>query len=180
MATDGPLDERYLEWLYAFIGAVRNRNPARSHWLLIEKLYHIEFTWFVPNDDNRIADGIDLREEFIAATDAERNRPWLEEGCSVLEMLVALCRRAEFESNHDTYYWFMRILDNLNLREYFDDQFDEEVQMLIDDVIKVVIDRTYRSDGVGGLFPLRHPDTDQREVEIWYQMAAYLLENGYE
>jgi hypothetical protein len=29
---------------------------------------------------------------------------------------------------------------------------------------------------VGGFFPLTHPNDDQRKVEIWYQMNAYLDE----
>ena len=49
----------------------------------------------------------------------------------------------------------------------------------IDEILNKFIDRTYRASGYGGLFPLRHSKEDQRKVEIWYQMAAYLIENGY-
>lgn len=180
MTNAGPLDERYLEWLYSHIGTLGNRNPARSHWLLAEELYRIEFTQFVPNDDNRIADAMQLREEFIINTGAERDPSWMELGCSVFEMLVALCKRVEFESAHDSYYWFWRIITNLNLDPYSDEQFDEQVRLIVQDTFAMVINRTYRRDGTGGLFPLRRPILDQRRVEIWYQMSAYLLENGYE
>jgi hypothetical protein len=34
--------------------------------------------------------------------------------------------------------------------------------------------RTYEPNGVGGFFPLENPNEDQREVELWYQMSAYV------
>lgn len=138
------------------------------------------FEWGIPNDDNRTEDGKDLRPEFIATHDAECNNAWLSQACSMLEMLIALSRRLEFESNHDTYHWFWTLLENLNLRVYTDAVYDDEVEMIVDKTLIAVIDRRYRSNGDGGLFPLRRPKTDQRKVEIWYQMSLYLLENGYE
>jgi hypothetical protein len=180
MTSDKSLDERYLEWLYSLIGIVRNNNPRRSHWLLTAQLYQKEFLWYVPNDDNRVADGLDLREEFINCTGAERDRTWLEEGCSVLEMLIALCRRIEFESVHDSYYWFWKIIENLHLQGFVDEEYSDDNQLAVEDIFNTVIDRTYDSNGDGGLFPLKHPNQDQRRVEIWYQMSAYLLENSNE
>jgi hypothetical protein len=43
-------------------------------------------------------------------------------------------------------------------------------------IIKRVVDRTYQHNGHGGLFPLRLATSDQRKVEIWYQLSAYLSE----
>jgi len=40
-----------------------------------------------------------------------------------------------------------------------------------------VILRRYSKTGKGGLFPLKHPKKDQTEVEIWYQMQQYVMEN---
>jgi hypothetical protein len=37
--------------------------------------------------------------------------------------------------------------------------------------------RTYSKLGKGGLFPLRSSAYDQRKVELWYQMAAFMTEN---
>jgi hypothetical protein len=31
--------------------------------------------------------------------------------------------------------------------------------------------------GLGGMFPLEDPREDQRAIEIWYQMMAYINEN---
>ena len=46
------------------------------------------------------------------------------------------------------------------------------------DTARGVIDRDYDASGFGGIFPLRRPAEDQRKVELWYQAAAYILENG--
>ena len=91
---DGTLDDQYLTWLYSQTGSVRLRNKARTHWSLLRQLYSKEFVWLVPNDDNRVEDGRDLRYEFLHETGHTRaSREWLAMGCSFLEMLVALSRR---------------------------------------------------------------------------------------
>ena len=177
MTSNGTLDERYLEWLYNQIGSYRNRNPLRSYWQLAVSLYKKPFTWSVPNDDNRIADGLDLREEFIRKTKAERDRDWLALECSMLEMMVALSRRAAFESSGDAYEWFWVMADNIGLRRFNDAAYNNRFEARIEEIVDRVIERRYKSNGEGGLFPLIEPQEDQREVEIWYQMAAYLLEN---
>ena len=137
------------------------------------------FDWAVANDDNRIEDGKALRLEFLNQFEAEGSQEWVEQECSMLEMLIALSRRVEFESAHDAYHWFWTMLDNLNLRVYTDSVYDDEVVMLVDQAMIAVIDRRYRANGTGGLFPLARPTRDQRKVEIWYQMSSYLLENDY-
>lgn len=181
MTSDDTLDRRYFDWLYSQIGpAKNNRNPARSFWLLAEQLFKKQFNWHTPNDDNRIEDGKDLRDLFLEDIHAERNQSWLDQECSMLEIMVALSRSIEFESSHDAYYWFWRMIENLNLRIYTDDKYDDDVHFIVDDALNIVIDRTYLYDGTGGLFPLRHSKEDQRNVEIWYQMSAYLLEDSYE
>src|SRR5690606_12696463 len=179
MTTDDrTLDARYLDWLYKYIGDSQTRNPERSHFLLAVELFQKEFVWFVPNDDNRVEDGRILREEFFDEMAAGRDRDWLEQECSMLEMLVALSRRCAFETNEEPIDWFWVLMDNLGLREYNDEEYNQndDFKLDVDIILDRVIQRTYDADGRGGLFPLRNPTRDQREVEIWYQMAAYILE----
>jgi hypothetical protein len=46
------------------------------------------------------------------------------------------------------------------------------------DCIDRFLSRKYDYNGVGGIFPLRKgASEDQRNVEIWYQMQSYLMEN---
>ena len=50
---------------------------------------------------------------------------------------------------------------------------------LINEAFQMINERSYAFDGYGGLFPLRKPHQDQRNIEIWYQMQAYLMENRH-
>jgi hypothetical protein len=172
-----PLDELYFTWLYSKVGSVNIADPSRTYWKLLKQFFKKEFVWFVPNDDNRVEDGRDLRKEFVQEEGVSVEDDWLRLGCSMFELLVALSRRLEFEGGGYAKDWFWTMIRNLGM-EFCTDAIpfhDETIDEALDDVIW----RTYRYSGVGGLFPLQHPDRDQREVEIWYQLCAYLLEHGY-
>lgn len=175
---DEPLDELYLKWLYHLVGNVKLKNPARTYWCLLKQLHMKEFVWIVPNDDNRLEDGRDLRHIFVdeeGLTDVDQL--WMELGCSMLEMIIALAQKLEFEDDgHPADEWFWRMMENLNLHECTDaSQYSIKV---VDEILDTVIWRTYRRNGKGGLFPLHHAKKDQCEVELWYQMNAYILENN--
>lgn len=175
-----PLDERYLRWLYGQVASVRLKNPSRTYWSLMRALFTTEFVWFIPNDDNRVEDGRDLRHEFINEEGVVDPDPdWMTIGCSFLEMLIGISRRLEFEStwNSEASAWFWHLIGNLNLEGFNDKHLvTDEQRTYVAHVLETVIWRNYRDDGVGGLFPLRDPHEDQRKVELWYQMSSYLLE----
>lgn len=176
----GTTDDIYFEWLYRQIGVVRNRNPSRSYWKLARQLYAKEFIWLVSNDDNRAADGVTLRTQFVDEMGADKIDPaWADLGCSMLEMLIALARRAEYQTiDIPSSDWFWMMMDNLNLRRFADSVYDVPCNdERIDDILETVIYRTYDYDGSGGIFPLKNPATDQRKVELWYQLNGYILEN---
>lgn len=180
MIDNGTLDDLYFEWLYQNIGAVRNRNPARSYWLMAKQLYTKPFSWIIPNDDNREADGKELRCEFVDQCGIEEVDPmWMDLECSMFEMLIALARRASFESSGEPGDWFSKFLENLELKQYTDQAYNSDAEWKIDAVTDRVIFRTYKRNGVGGLFPLQNARKDQRKVEMWYQLSSYLLEGGY-
>lgn len=176
-----PLDDRYLEWLYSHIGAVRNRNPAASYWLLAKKLYSREFVWLVANDNNRVDDGVALRDGFMEQQGSDEIDPnWMGLGCSMLEMLIALSQRAYFETDVEAGDWFWLFMEHMGLRSFSDAHFKSNGgEDVVDWAVDQVIFRTYSPDGSGGLFPLRHPSSDQRRVELWYQLSAYLLEGSH-
>lgn len=171
------LDERYFQWLYSQACSVKRKNPARTYWNLFRMLYQKEFLWWVPNDDNRCEDGIDLRYEFLNCEGIhpeDVDRDWLEIGCSCLELLVGLSRRLAFQTNASADKWFWELMENVDLAKYNDATHipNRDVENKLDRVIW----RTYRRNGQGGLFPLNRPRDDQREIELWYQLNAYLLE----
>ena len=175
-----PLDDQYLEWLYRQVASIRLKNPTRTYWSLIRQLYAKEFVWLVPNDDNRVEDGRDLRYEFmdhIRGLETDQVDPeWLGLGCSVLEMLMGLSRRLAFEDGGEARDWFWALLENLDLHDCTDYVYRSLDVVDIEESLDDLIWRTYEDNGRGGLFPLRHPEEDQRDVELWYQMSAYLLE----
>lgn len=168
------LDQPYFRWLYSQVASVRQKNIAKTYWSLLKLLHEKEFVWLIPNDDNRIKDGRDLRSEFYGTDEQE---PF--SGCSFLEMLIALARRLSFEDDQSVKFWFWKLLENIGLNEYSDRYFGADhssMDRTIDHILDTVIWRTYAPDGVGGLFPLSDPEEDQRYVELWYQQAGYLLE----
>ena len=143
----------------------------------MRQLYVKEFVWLIPNDDNRAEDGKELRYEFINEHGIDEvDQAWLDLGCSVLEMMIALARRAAFESDDEVVEWFWRFIFNLGLTQHTDIAYTSKTEREVDNVLDTVIFRTYDADGLGGLFPLTHPRQDQRKVELWYQLAAYLSE----
>lgn len=173
-----PLDESYFTWLYSQVGSVEVDDPRKTYWDILRILYTKEFVWIIPNDDNRAEDGQDLRRAFLDESGQANEEPaWQELGCSVLELLIALSQRLSFQTDKPASEWFWVLIRNLGLKVYNDSR--KIPAERIDDKLDSFIWRTYRQDGYGGLFPLESPAEDQRDVELWYQMSAYLLEKGY-
>lgn len=172
-----PLDELYFIWLYRQVANPDIAEPSLTYWKLLKELFTKEFVWLIPNDDNRIEDGKALRIEFIQDEGlTEVDRDWIELGCSMFELMVGLSRRLAFEAEGEPHFWFWAMMENLGIHKYSDDR--RFARIHINKILDRVIFRTYKENGFGGLFPLKHPEQDQRNVELWYQLSAYVLEQG--
>jgi len=169
---DSHLEESYFLWLYNQSGFIDSRSSDRTHWQLAKFLHQKEFVWLIPNDDNRVEDGRELRFEF--AQGKSLPEAWLYLGCSMFEMLIALARRLAFEAGRMPEYWFEFLLNNLDLYKY-DDRHFRGAEHIIDRRLEAVIFRTYKRNGEGSLFPPVENGEDQRQVEIWYQMSTFLM-----
>lgn len=171
-----PLDELYLTWLYGQFADPEVASPSQTYWKVSTCLFKKEFVWFVPNDDNRAEDGRYLREEFLADLGLEVEDPdWMHMGCSMLELFVGLSRRLSFLDEGEPRDWFWHLMNTLSLRHNDRRPFrTDDVEEVLDNVIW----RTYEPDGQGGLFPLKHPERDQRDEELWRQLNSYLLERS--
>ena len=171
------LENLYFNWLCAKVINITDFDRTATYWNLLRKLYHTEFVWIVSGDDNRAEDGKELRREFIFQAEIPDDPEWrIVIGCSVLEMLVAFARVAEFQDETPVSDWFWEFITNLGLSEYSDQaDFDPEY---IDAVLDQLIWRTYDANGNGGLFPIKNPTEDQREVQIWYQFSEYLVDQN--
>jgi hypothetical protein len=174
-----PLDEAYFVWLYSQVGSVQNRNRSKTYWTLLRLLHEKKFTWTkkFDKDGNRAQDGKNLRREFLRTTGTALNKiddGWMDLDCSMLELFVALSWKLAFEGEGEPHEWFWVLIDNIGLTECNDANPPEKV--IIDEILDKVIYREYARNGAGGLFPLQRTKEDQRGVELWYQMQAYLLE----
>lgn len=178
MTGENTLDNLYFEWLYKKVGNPREKNPDKSYWSLLWTLYSVQFMWSVPNDDNRLADGIELRYDFLDESGEDEDANWLALDCSVLEVLVALAHRASYQSDREPDEWFWTMLVNIELRQYNDRLYDESGEIFVRKKLDALINRRYAPNGDGGLFPLINPPADQRKVELWYQLSSYLMEGG--
>lgn len=168
----------YFRWLCK---RVYRRSEYNYRWLL-QLLNNREFYWSVPNDDDRLKDGLTLREIYAdthpSFLPVDRSEP-----CSILEVLIALADRIEYILADDakgdrTAKWFWMMIKNLGLEQFHDSSFDDQrTHTTINYILTQFVNRTYDRQGHGSLFPSKKPDKNLARVEIWYQMMAYLDEN---
>ena len=170
------INDDYFEWLCEVVDSKRFSKHVAYRKLLMH-LHNIEFTWFIPYDDNRADDGIMLRRKYALAHHDEELSDYISGPCSVLEMMAALAIRCEESIMDDTLFgnrtgqWFWGMIHNLGLSPMNDSNFDAE---FVDDVIARFLNREYEPDGKGGLFTIKNCDHDLRTVEIWRQLSWYL------
>lgn len=180
IVSPSKIKQDYFQWLCNIVEIGTENAP---YWLLAKDLHSKEFVWYIPNDDNRAMDGEELREEYLYTNHGGKKLRVVNGPCTMLEMLIALARRIGFEvSDPDddcdfTYKYFWELLGNLGLTMYHDDVYYElSGPEVCNSVLNILVNRDYCSNGEGGLFPLRNRVEDQRQVEIWYQMSAYINE----
>lgn len=173
-----PIEDEYLKWLCAKI-LDRSHSYNVNYRDLMKILQAEEFHWTVNGDHNRADDGKELRGDFIreADIDPDEEPNWFDGPCSVLEMMVAFSVKAEFQTDLPSKQWFWKFMENLNLHEYRHIS-DHRELLAIEEILYQFINRTYRADGQGGMFPMRSPRRDQRKEEIWHQFFDYLEEQG--
>lgn len=180
MTSKKSIKVAYFDWL-----CDRVQMEKHEHWILAETLHRKEFYWTVPNDDNRAQDGIQLREDFAADTQTvtyeELIRP-----CSMLEMMIALAERFDDlmpdpknarEEQARPAKWFWEMTKNAGLYKFTDTYYiNRDHRIELDNILNRILAREYDANGVGGLFPLKNAEKNQKKVEIWYQMNAYIME----
>ena len=180
--------DEYRDWLLNKVGFVEYEAlilPGKgriSHMypfnyeLLMRELHEIDFKWIIDRDENRMKDGLALRYDFFDDSDVDGGfiRP-----CSVLEMLVALALRLESDYIGDPgdphpidIFWSM--ICNLGLWMYYDNNFNE---FAVEEKVDIWLERHFKSNGEGSIFPLKYDTFDSREAEIWTQAMAYITEN---
>lgn len=170
------VSDMYYDWLKEFVRTDNSENYNE----LLGHLYYRTYIWMLPNDENRAADGLSLRNRFEYETGIRVGIG----NCSVLEMLIALANRIENEIMGDpvrediTWYWFWTFIDNLGLIDCSDDCFDE---VEVDQKLDIWMTNMYSEDGEGSIFGsiscatfFGKSDTNVKKMEIWNQMQIFL------
>lgn len=178
------MSDLYFDFL---CGLVAKRHGFKT---LLRYLYDTEFYSLIPNDGNRIGDGEHLRNIFIEERGPTglpflpKKERFTRDGCCLLEVLIGLSYRLESELTGGRYgrpagEWFWVLIENLGLEWMDDVEFSIEFDTfsMVERRVRTFLDRQYSTDGSGGLFPLKNPQKDQRRVELWYQMGAWVIEN---
>lgn len=171
-------ENRYFDYLCCLVGR------SQEYSILLDELHSIEFYSLIPNDDNRGSDGEYLRSLFIDEVGHTWSTSLPDGPCTVLEMLIGLAYRLEFETSQSQWEkspheWFWILIDNLGLLGCTNEEYVRShcTADRIHDICDMLLSRQYTYSGEGGLFPLKYAQKDQRRVEIWYQMSAYVMEN---
>lgn len=170
----------YFEWLYEKV-CDEEYSRRLSYRKLLEYLFSTDFTYILPMDENRAEDGLSLRYRFAMEVGYkdETIEGNIDFPCSVLEMIIALSIRCEEHIMSDpdigdrTGQWFWNMIVNLGLGNMSDDNFNKQY---VKKIIKNFLDRHYEKNGRGGLFMTEDSSKDMRDIEIWYQMCMYLIQ----
>lgn len=179
MKTD-VINQDYFDWIVNLVCEGRYHENI-SYRRLLRYLHDTHFIYLIRNDENRAADGLNLRHRFVYDYLDVKNiyiDDFLHTGpCSVLEMMVALAIRCEETIMDDPRYgnrsnqWFWGMIKSLGLFTMTDDRFSEP---LVKDIVTKFLHRQYAPTGQGSLFTIPLCDKDLREVEIWIQLNWYL------
>ena len=168
----------YILWLSNIVD-ISSKDDEGGYYFLIKALYKKEFYWVNDMDENRSDEGKELRVIFSDECGFDCIPDEINGACSVLEMMIGLAKRwnqevseSDNEDNSDLYFWTM--IKNLGLEGCTDDKFDQE---LVREKLDILLDRDYSDDGKGSLFPLKKSKESQKNIELWYQLQNYLIEN---
>ena len=176
----------------AYMNWMMEEMHAEDYGMLFDVLHDAEFEWDhrkAPRDADRAADGRYLRLRFANESGMDIWEDWLEWPCSFLEFMVALAYSIDDKIMYDPVrpdgpsLWFWDMMRNCGLDRYDDDNMMRGgmlSHMMVSETVTMIMKRRYEYNGNKGPFPLRHPEMDQREVEVWYQANAYYTEKYFD
>lgn len=173
MNRDYVLDD-YFDWLYFAVvpGQPIADRPYRK---LLSMLHNMDFRYSIPFDENRAADGRNLRWYYVNDGGDDSIMDW-KAPCTVLEVLISLAMHMESimgepGDDYSVPHWFWWMLSNLDLDEMTDDRYDKTY---VYGRVSMFLDRTYEPDGYGNIIFIPNTKEDLRKVELWHQMCWYL------
>lgn len=175
------ISNKYFQWLCSLVRPSGGWPGGKTFHFFLSMLYKKEFYSLVPHDENRGTDGQQLRDTFVAEVGKPGWRLALDGPCTVLEMMIAMARRIDFEmfdlvGDDSTARWFWEMCGNARIDCPDREWFVKDQYVAVEDAVDDILARGYQRSGKGGFFPLKRAAMDQRKVELAYQWSAYLME----
>ena len=175
------MPEAYYCWLVELVGDGYTEGFYQK---LLWKLYSTPYFYEIDYDSNRAVDGLNLRKKYLSHVVQDMSSELANtqlHPCTMLEMLIALSRKAEDNLTYDpdlgdsTGRWFWTMLGNLGLDKYDDYNYYED---RINRILYVFMTHNYAPDGTnGGAFPCPGVEKDLRKTDLWWQLGAYFKKN---
>lgn len=158
----------YFDWLLETIGCQNDGYRATY-----SMMNDIPFRYYVMDDENRMNDGLDLREQYMYEMGINEHVdmpvwPFDSRRASVLEVLVGIVLRMDnqgFERSRSE--WMHMFLENLGINDR-----NKQDAGFIHNTIKRFIERGYHRNGDGGLF-ICNSDADMTRLSIFEQIVEF-------
>ena len=176
---------KYYKWLCGELGINPKRQGVES---ICAMMMVSPFVAHVEEDKNIIESALYSRRNFVRNQKADVKREFYRAmgDCSVLEILVILIRDMSYKllgnelASSNQGALFFELIDNLGLGWINDEAFSKDehgCREYIEDILYQFVGRNYAENGDdGGLFPLDNPPDDMREMGLFRQLDAYLIE----
>lgn len=175
------MNENYFEWMTGVLG-----HGWKGVGYFHSLLRYLNETPFIVDegyemDENREIDGQQLRMKYlydISRDDDPHMLKWVATpGCSMLEMMLALCWRIDEEYLYDEAYgrregqWFYEMLCSLGINDCDDENFNGGE---VSHALGRMLTHRFNADGYGSLFYIPGCMVDLRDKEIWDQMNWWI------
>lgn len=169
----------YKDWLIGLVNVCDEEYRP-----LLSILHDIPFIPMVRGDEDRASDGVHLRSEWLETLGIEGEIDIFWGECSVLEMLIALSKRIEFQiyGRKDYEIWpmeriFWDLIHNLDgLDRYFGSKLTRKEVSEVHEIVDFFVQRMYQTAKKRNIFHFRNKKVHYWKMSIWDQMGLYLRE----
>ncbi len=147
---------------------------------LLDLLHSMKFVVVLDMDENRVGDGAYIRKKWLQEEDLyDYLFEFEDEKVSVLEVLVGIAERFEYQVGDmmvgdRTNERFWELLRNLDIEKYTADNYKP---LNIKEKVRIWMNRKYKKDGSGSIFPVKKHVKNMLDLQIWDQMTEYIMEN---
>ncbi len=169
-----------------FWSLVRMVEPGgKEHSELLSIMFNMDYHYDNCMDENRAADGMKLREDYLAAcnNDAKVRVAINVHSISVFEVLLALAQRIEDDVMQEdelgdrSPMWFWSMIRNVGLYDCTNSSDRINDGLKIFNTLQTALSRDFDECGHGGFFPVEYPPSDMRDSDLWGQAMCWLVEN---